>query len=341
MILVAGAGVFGASIALVLAQAGAEVTLADPAAPTMAGVWDNASGVAAGMLAPAFEAVLDPPSAGHFDLLRQARERWPAFAERLGGRDIGLSQAGAVWAEAADDDPSERARIEAALSRLGAVVSRREGLLFTPEDWRLDAPIALAALRDAGREAGVRFAAGAVEAFNPGRATLSSGEVVGAETMVLAIGASEAVLPTELTLLTPICGQILHFASAGHGRNLPTIRFAGGYRVDGDSGVLVGATMEPGRRPAPAAAAALKAKALSHFPELADAAATVRSGVRASTPDGLPMVGPSSRPGVFLAVGARRNGWLLAPLVAEMTAAYLAGGDFGADAAPFDPRRFG
>jgi glycine oxidase len=299
MILVAGAGVFGASIALVLAQAGAEVTLADPAAPG-----DNASGVAAGMLAPAFEAVLDPPSAGHFDLLRQARERWPTFGARLGGRDIGLSQSGAVWAEAPDDDPSERAGIEATLSGLGAAVSQREGLLFTPEDWRLDAPMTLAALWDAGREAGVRFAIGAVEAFKPGRATLTGGEVVGAETMVLAIGASEAVLPPELTLLAPISGQILHFASAGHGRNLPTIRFAGGYRVDGDSGVLVGATMEPGRRPAPSAAAALKAKALARFPELVGVTACVH--VRRAA-DGRLVVAARRLPG-----GGRAPQWLAA-----------------------------
>ncbi|HXQ45452.1 MAG TPA: FAD-dependent oxidoreductase, partial [Caulobacteraceae bacterium] len=49
-VVVAGAGALGASIALVLARAGARVALADPA-PQGA----NASGVAAGMLAPAFE----------------------------------------------------------------------------------------------------------------------------------------------------------------------------------------------------------------------------------------------------------------------------------------------
>jgi glycine oxidase len=63
-------------------------------------------------------------------------------------------------------------------------------------------------------------------------------------------------------------------------------------------------------------------------------------GVRASTVDGLPLVGWSDRPGVMLAVGARRNGWLLAPLVAGLVAAYLTGKDPGPDAAQFDARRF-
>ena len=52
-VLVAGAGAIGSVLSLILAQEGARVILADPAP-----VGDNASGVAAGMLAPAFEAVL-------------------------------------------------------------------------------------------------------------------------------------------------------------------------------------------------------------------------------------------------------------------------------------------
>jgi glycine oxidase len=42
----------------------------------------------------------------------------------------------------------------------------------------------------------------------------------------------------------------------------------------------------------------------------------------------------------MLAVGARRNGWLLAPLVADLVAAYLKGDNPGPDAAPLDARRF-
>jgi glycine oxidase len=39
-------------------------------------------------------------------------------------------------------------------------------------------------------------------------------------------------------------------------------------------------------------------------------------------------------------VGARRNGWLLAPLVAEMVTACVTGRDPGPYAARFDPARF-
>ncbi|MBJ7413414.1 MAG: D-amino-acid oxidase, partial [Phenylobacterium sp.] len=64
------------------------------------------------------------------------------------------------------------------------------------------------------------------------------------------------------------------------------------------------------------------------------------AGVRAATPDGLPMGGPGRAPGVMLAVGPRRNGWLLAPLVAQTIAACVTGRDPGSFAARLDPARF-
>ena len=76
------------------------------------------------------------------------------------------------------------------------------------------------------------------------------------------------------------------------------------------------------------------------FPDLRGAAFLASAGVRAATPDGLPMVGASSEPGVLIAAGARRNGWLLAPLVARLIAACVTGGDPGPYAARLHPRRF-
>ena len=45
-------------------------------------------------------------------------------------------------------------------------------------------------------------------------------------------------------------------------------------------------------------------------------------------------------PDLLLATGLRRNGWLLAPLVAGMIADYLAGEDPGPHARRLDPQRF-
>jgi len=73
---------------------------------------------------------------------------------------------------------------------------------------------------------------------------------------------------------------------------------------------------------------------------VAAAKLTAQTGVRAATPDGLPMVGRGRHHGVLLAVGARRNGWLLAPLVAKIITACVTEGDLGPYAARLDPGRF-
>jgi glycine oxidase len=354
-VIVAGAGALGAAIALELAEAGASVVLADPAA-----LGENASGVAAGMLAPAFEALLDEGSKPHFPLLLAARDLWTKRAGRLG--DIGLRRPGAIWIDLPDAEPriDEHAHQLAALGvkaeRLAAasLPARVPGLaaglgpgLFTAEDWRLEPRRALAALREAALAASVRVMARSVLAFEPGAARLSGGETVGADLLVLAVGADRCGLAPELAVLSPIKGQILRYpgaatdAAAAH--NWPVIRCQGGYLVSASDGIRVGATMEPGladRLVTAEAAASLRRLTARLLPALNGAAFIAEAGVRAATPDGLPLVGPSARTGVLLATGARRNGWLLAPLVAQLTAAYLAGRDPGPHAGLLAARRF-
>ncbi|HEY3887087.1 MAG TPA: FAD-dependent oxidoreductase [Caulobacteraceae bacterium] len=350
-VMVAGAGALGASIALELAEAGARVVLADPASPG-----DSASGVAAGLLAPAFEAVLDEGSAAHFPLLRAARGLWPQRAARLG--DIGFRRSGAVWIDLPGDAPlidrhaRDLAVLGAAAERLSAAALRRRipglaanlGLgLFTPEDWRIEPRAALAALHAAALAAGVRFAARSVRGFAPGAAALSDGEKAPADLLILATGAEGSDLAPELAVLSPIKGQILRYAGVRADDDRPVLRCRGGYAVPARDGLRVGATMEPGladRRVDPALAAPLGRFAAELFPGLQDATHAIQAGVRAATPDGLPLVGASARPGVWLATGARRNGWLLAPLVARMLAAYLSDRDPGPYAGLVAPRRF-
>jgi glycine oxidase len=351
---VAGAGVVGSSIALVLAKAGAEVLLVDPAA-----LGDNASGVAAGMLAPAFEAALDEPAGRHFELLCAARDRWTAFAEPLGPDRIGLRRSGGLWA-AAPDDPEGTLEIRLrTLQALGAAVEvlssaavRRlaPGLrdeigpgLFTSEDWRLQPLPGLARLREAAIGAGAVVAAQRLVAFEGGTCRFADGATFAAGQLVVATGAEVTMLAPELRLLAPIKGHILRFPSVIGRDHPPPLRYGGGYAVGGPAGLTVGATMEPGRsdrRIDEAAVAGLRRLAISLYPGLEGAEATAKAGVRAATPDRLPLVGPSSRPDVFLAVGVRRNGWLLAPLIADMIAAHLAGCDAGVFGEALDARRF-
>jgi glycine oxidase len=62
------------------------------------------------------------------------------------------------------------------------------------------------------------------------------------------------------------------------------------------------------------------------------------AGLRPASPDGLPLLGPSHRPGLFIASGQFRNGILFAPAIARLMADMLLG---KAEPIPaFDPRRF-
>lgn len=331
--IVAGAGVLGLSAALALADAGCTVSVWDPAHEA------SASAVAAGMLAPLFEAVLDAQAAGDLDLLLAARDLWPGLAARV-GIDIDRSGTVAVGSEV------WLAGVRAGLSRLGfaggdltpglladlapGIAPDLSGLLVR-EDWRLEPRPSLAALRRAAEAAGVAFRSEAV---------LERGA---ADWLVVATGAGQDLVSAapELARLMPIKGQILRYSDMRGGRF--SLRAEGAYAVPGSDGQAIGATMEPGLsdiRIDAAALAPLVRAAGRLFPDLSRASYTASAGIRAATPDGLPMVGLSAAPGVILAVGARRNGWLLAPLVAGIVTACVTGRDAGPYAARFDPARF-
>ncbi|ADG11548.1 FAD-dependent oxidoreductase [Caulobacter segnis] len=322
---VAGAGAFGLAVALRLARAGRSVTVFDPAPPAA-----NASGVAAGMLAPVSEALFDPVSRDHLALMRRARDLWPDFADALG---ITVSRAG-VRIEGSD---AWRAEIAERLERLGVASSDA-----IDEDWRLEARSALATLRAAAERSGVTFDAGAVVAFEPGALTLADGRVESFDALVLATGPGvrDGRIAPETSALTPIKGQLLRAPPLDD--DAAVVRGEGVYLAPGEA-LAIGATMEAGRddlTPDATATQALRRAAKALRPALDLDHAAVEVGVRVTTPDGLPLVGWSRAPGVMLAVGARRNGWLFAPLVAGMVAAYLTNDNPGPEAVAFDARRF-
>lgn len=323
---VAGAGALGSAVALRLAQHGFSVTVFDPA-PRDA----NASGVAAGMLAPVSEALFDAASRRHLEIMRRARDLWPEFA---GALDLPLIKSG-VKLEGAEP---WRREIAARLDALGVP----SGAL-RDEDWRIDARRALGALREAASQAGAVFEEGAVKAFEGGVAGLADGRQETFDALVLATGPGvrHGEIAAETLALEPIKGQILRLQTLDDATG-PVVRGDGVYLAPGEA-LAIGATMELGRddlTPDATATQALRAAAGALRPDLDLDRAAVDVGVRATTPDGLPLVGWSLTPGVMLAVGARRNGWLFAPLVANMVAAYLTGDNLGPDAAAMDARRF-
>ncbi|HUZ14168.1 MAG TPA: FAD-dependent oxidoreductase [Caulobacteraceae bacterium] len=346
-IVVAGAGAIGSTLAFMLARAGRQVILVDSVPPGA-----NASGIAAGMLAPAFESLFDADPADRFALLASARDAWQALAAAIGlplARDgsmaVGSEAEVAGWSVGLERLGAQRRILSSVeVARLAPAVRGGLCAVFSPEDWRLDAVAALAALHRAAETEGVRLAAARLTGFDGERAHLNGAAAIPADLIVLATGAARelAGVAPELAALRPVKGHILRAAAAWPAG--PVIRAPGIYLCAGSGGAILGASMEAGladTRIDEAVVRALVARAERIVPGVGRLCWRAAAGVRAATGDGLPMAGVSSSPGVLLAVGARRNGWLLAPVIAQVVLELLDGAPASPLARLFAPSRPG
>lgn len=326
-VIVVGAGVLGLASAAELAAHGHAVTVVDPGE-------ENASRVAAGMIAPAMESALDDLPLDVVLVLTSSSMLWPDFARRHGLR---LIEDGAEWRGAGGDEVAGRLR---ALAWDHEV---RDDRVATPHDARIDPTEALARLASK-----VRVVTGrAVEARQAERGwsvLLEGGQTISADRLVVATGVAPALkgLPPRVATLigriAPIRGQLAHVDGSRPHR---TIRTAAGYAVPSGDGMVVGASMEPGVRdltPDPDAAAR-QVRAVCEAAELDQGPIQPRVGIRGALPDGLPAAGRLD--GVAVALAPRRNGWLLAPLVARVVADALEGRPPGPWAASLAPERCG
>jgi glycine oxidase len=62
------------------------------------------------------------------------------------------------------------------------------------------------------------------------------------------------------------------------------------------------------------------------------------AGIRPMSPDGWPLIGRSN--GILVAAGHSRNGWVLAPITAEIITAYVFGAELSPAWAALSPQRF-
>jgi glycine oxidase len=335
----------GSTVAYTLAKAGVEVVVADPAPPGA-----NASGVAAGMLAPAFESLFDEPAA-RFSLLRDARDLWPELAagiglplDRRGAIAMGGADQAEAWAERLAELGAEARRLSAAETAGLAPGMRRDlAAVLSPEDWRLEPRAALAALRAGAEGLGARFANDRLEGFEAGEARLASGVRMVVDLVVLATGPAQevAALAPEVMSLSPVKGHILRSSDSWDGATI-VVRGMGVYLAPSADGAVLGASMETGRSDATvdrAVVDALLTRAEAIAPDIGKRRWRAQTGVRAETPDGLPLAGFSRRQGVMLAAGARRNGWLLAPMLAEVVRDLVLERAGSEAASLFDPAR--
>lgn len=330
-IVVVGAGVLGLCVASELMARGHDVRVVDPG-----GV--NASSVAAGMIAPAFETLLDGGDADRAVLLRDAAGLWPDFAEQFG---ITLDQTPAEWR--GPDADAVLARLRA----LGFEADRTPGGVVAPSDGRVDAGASLRALSD---RLGSRLIAATVRhvrrdgsawRVETGRTDIVASHIVLATGVARSVHGVSTQVASLIDAIRPIKGQI------GWTLDILTdrvLRGPDGYVAPGGAGTLIGATMVEGERGLeidPAASERLLALARALTEQAIEGVIEWRVGVRGAMADGLPLAGAVGD-GLHVALAPRRNGWLLGPMVAQVVADSIGGGGIegGGGRAAFDPLRF-
>jgi len=363
---VVGAGVIGLSIAWRLALRGLSVAVFERA---KAGA--GASLAATGMLAAAAE-----HESGCHDLLALALEsqrQWPQFRAALeaqSGHDIDFREGGTLVV-ALGRDEVERLRFRHDLHKRcelptrwlgGPEVRAMEpalrpsvaGGLYCPNDHQVDPRLVMAALSTAYLAAGGRL----IEHCTVAGVDLEGGRVAGvitaagrcrASTVVLTAGAwTGNILPPGLTVpVRPLKGQALAVRTTPATGTLAHIVWTEQIHMapKGDGRLIVGATVEErGFDDAITAGGlyALLEGARRAFPAIEEMAIdAVWTGFRPSSVDDSPILGTTSIPGLALATGHHRNGYLLAPATAFAMEALIADGSLPTVGRPFGLDRFG
>lgn len=363
-VVIVGAGIVGCAVAEALAADGAAVHVVDPS-----GVGHGATRASAGMLTPYHEG-------RRFPSIRTLGERsqslYPGFIDRLGAsgaRPLHVT-CGSLEIALDDDEASDLRANAAALAAIGVPHEMLEGArvrqlepeapadcvaaLHVPSDAYVSAAAVTAAAWRACEVAGGRFTQARVRhvtaAADGSVRVTTDGEPLHARRVVLAAGswASQVAIGDDegpALPVRPVRGQLLELRwSAPLLRQI--ISGARCYAVPWPDGTLLaGATSEDVGFDHRATATGVR-DLLDGVCELVPRAwqaefCGVRVGLRPSTPDALPLIGPSARvPGLVYATGHFRNGVLLAPLTAELVKAVLAGRADPALALT-DPARFG
>jgi glycine oxidase len=362
---VVGAGVIGLSIAWRLARRGLSVAVFERG--TAGG---GASLAATGMLAAAAE-----HEPGCHDLLALALEsqrQWPEFRGQLeaqSGYDIDFRECGTLVV-ALNRDEVERLRFRHDLHKrcglpteylAGSQVRQLEpalrpsvaaGLLCA-EDHQVDPRLVIPALRRALLVAGGRL----IEHCTVRSVDLEGGRAVGivtaegpcrAPAVVLAAGAwtSDFVRLAFTVPVRPLKGQALAVKTTPDSGTLEHVVWTEQIHMapKGDGRLVVGATVEERGFDEAVTAGGLYAlleAAHRAFPGIEEMAVeAVWTGFRPSSIDDAPILGTTTVPGLAIATGHHRNGYLLMPITALAIEALIADGAMPAVAQAFGLDRF-
>lgn len=337
-----GAGIAGAALARALTALGLTPTVIEA---EVAGA--GASGNAAALVAPRFDAGGGAVARLSAQAFERAVQLYGALPDAVLAR--GLLQ---LEGQARDRDRFDRIAAQSlwdpgAVTRLDPAQSAERlgepcesGGLWVAEGLAVEPAVVLSAWLDGtplirAEIARIASSAGGWAAFD------CDGQCVHqARVLVLAAGFGAAALAEGLTL-TPVRGQ----TTVAQGLEAAPAAW-GGYVVPTRRGLLFGATHDKGEATSEArpeddrrnlAALARVRPALAE--RLAGSALTGRAGVRATTPDRLPLCGEIA-PGLYVLGGLGSRGFTFAPLLGEHLAAMITGaasplpGDLAATLSP-------
>ncbi len=367
-VVVVGGGVIGLSVAWEAAAAGMAVTVVDPL-PGRGASW-----AAAGMLAPVGEARFDEDALTALNL--DAARAWPAFVDALeeaSGQSVHYLARGTLMVAVDASDQAEADDVLAYQRTLGLPARRlsarecreSEPLLAPgirsgaelPSDHQVDNRCVVDALIEACRACAVKFVDDDVLRvdIHDGQAAgvgLRHGGSVSAGGVVVAAGCRSGQLhglpDRVLPPVRPVKGLTLRLRVP---EDFPALRRTVRGLVHGRScylvprenrTVVVGATVEEKGFDLTVSAGAvgdLLDDARRLVPSLQEyELVDTTTGLRPGSPDNAPIVGATDIPGLVVATGHYRNGFLLAPATAHEVVGLLRRDDAERRQSPLAPR---
>ena len=349
-VVIVGSGVIGLFCAVRLRIAGAQVTLLEAEAEHPSPHGPIASAAAAGMLA-----VLDAVPSPHEQLAIESLNLWREFQPGAEWAD-GVRFDGGVHVRANADDAQSfirnALRLGLDISALNAGQARKrlgfakklDNAVFVGDEGTADPQRVLTGLAMQARAMGVVIEYHRdVENVTESAVMTHDNRVYEGDAVVLAPGvwATEKLMRAApaLKFVQPAKGHVVAVETdAALGPNLHAPDF---YMVRRREDVVIGATLEPGRYDRHVDESKVDAwldAARALLPGEVKAEGRAWAGIRPMSPDGWPMIGPSGD--VLVAAGHSRNGWLLAPLTAEIISAYVFGREIEPAWAALAPSRF-
>jgi D-hydroxyproline dehydrogenase subunit beta len=366
-ITIVGAGIVGAACARALVRAGARVTVVEVGFP-------GGGATAAGM----GHVVVMDDSPVQLALTKRSRDLWHALAEELPA-EAEWRRAGTLWVAADDDELAEAARKQELLAAAG-VASRRldaeqlaaaepnlraglAGGLLVPDDAVVYPPPVAAWLLAEAVRGGARVVRTAAvvsvtgDDLPPGSVRLADGRTLAGDAVVVAAGtATPRLVPGvplrprkgHLVITDRVPGFVSHqlielgYVKRAHDVGTDSVAFNVQPRATGQ--LLVGSSRQVDddtRDIDPGMLRRMLDRCVAYMPGLAGVSALrTWTGLRAATPDGLPLVGPwREMPGVWLATGHEGLGITTSLGTAELVAHGLCGTRTTLDPLPFLPAR--